>query len=195
MDAQNASTVAWKSRTRTRDSHTAHRPCRFFKKMKERSPVRTDVDHRSRFLRFFTVGNIQARACIPLRALLRLLRLSPRRFHAWRRRHTVCCQRVRTFFQHDAGRPYASSSGPVTQEASRSRIADDRHVSVKVSGPTLSRPRGSCDPPAISPCTLAQTLEGNMPGARQHDPRTCSSGGTGTGTVSLVAHLERAPAF
>jgi hypothetical protein len=32
----------------------------------------------------------QARACIPLRALLRLLRLSPSRFHAWRRRHTLC---------------------------------------------------------------------------------------------------------
>ena len=32
----------------------------------------------------------QARACIPLRALLRLLRLSPSRFHAWQRRHTVC---------------------------------------------------------------------------------------------------------
>jgi transposase InsO family protein len=32
----------------------------------------------------------QARACVPLRALLRLLRLSPSRFHAWRRRHTVC---------------------------------------------------------------------------------------------------------
>jgi hypothetical protein len=31
----------------------------------------------------------QARACIPLRALLRLLRLLPSRFHAWRRRHTV----------------------------------------------------------------------------------------------------------
>ena len=31
-----------------------------------------------------------ARACSPLRALLRLLRLSPSRFHAWRRRHTVC---------------------------------------------------------------------------------------------------------
>ena len=32
----------------------------------------------------------QARACIPLRALLRLLGLSPSRFHAWRRRYTVC---------------------------------------------------------------------------------------------------------
>jgi hypothetical protein len=32
----------------------------------------------------------RARACIPLRALLRLLRLSPSRFHAWQRRHTVC---------------------------------------------------------------------------------------------------------
>ena len=32
----------------------------------------------------------QARACIPLRALLRLLRLAPSRFHAWRRRRTVC---------------------------------------------------------------------------------------------------------
>jgi transposase InsO family protein len=32
----------------------------------------------------------QARVCIPLRALLRLLRLSPSRFHAWRRRHVVC---------------------------------------------------------------------------------------------------------
>ena len=32
----------------------------------------------------------QARACIPLRALLRLLRLSPSRFHAWQRRHTGC---------------------------------------------------------------------------------------------------------
>lgn len=32
----------------------------------------------------------QARACIPLRALLRLLRLSPSRFHAWRRRRTAC---------------------------------------------------------------------------------------------------------
>ncbi len=32
----------------------------------------------------------RARACIPLRALLRLLRLSPSRFHAWRRRHIVC---------------------------------------------------------------------------------------------------------
>ena len=32
----------------------------------------------------------QARACIPLRAVLRLLQLSPSRFHAWRRRHTVC---------------------------------------------------------------------------------------------------------
>src|SRR6516225_9636227 len=31
----------------------------------------------------------QDRACIPLRALLRLLRLSPSRFHAWQRRHTV----------------------------------------------------------------------------------------------------------
>ena len=31
----------------------------------------------------------QARACIPLRALLRLLRLSPSRFHVWQRRHTV----------------------------------------------------------------------------------------------------------
>src|SRR6516165_8131318 len=32
----------------------------------------------------------QARACIPLRALLRLLRLSPSRFHAWQHRSTVC---------------------------------------------------------------------------------------------------------
>ena len=32
----------------------------------------------------------QARACIPLRALLQLLHLSPSRFHAWRRRHTGC---------------------------------------------------------------------------------------------------------
>ena len=32
----------------------------------------------------------QARACIPSRALLRLLHLSPSRFHAWRRRHTGC---------------------------------------------------------------------------------------------------------
>ena len=32
----------------------------------------------------------QARACIPLRALLRLPRLSPSRFHAWRRRRTAC---------------------------------------------------------------------------------------------------------
>ena len=32
----------------------------------------------------------QARACIPMRALLRLLRLSPSRFHAWRRRHMAC---------------------------------------------------------------------------------------------------------
>ena len=32
----------------------------------------------------------QARACIPLRALLRLLRLSPSRFHAWRRRRIAC---------------------------------------------------------------------------------------------------------
>ncbi|HEX2645839.1 MAG TPA: DDE-type integrase/transposase/recombinase [Candidatus Dormibacteraeota bacterium] len=32
----------------------------------------------------------QARACVPLRALLRLLRLSPSRFHAWRRWHTMC---------------------------------------------------------------------------------------------------------
>lgn len=32
----------------------------------------------------------QARACIPLQALLRLLRLSPSRFHAWQRRHTAC---------------------------------------------------------------------------------------------------------
>src|SRR5919197_3170851 len=32
----------------------------------------------------------QARARIPLRAVLQLLQLSPSRFHAWRRRHTVC---------------------------------------------------------------------------------------------------------
>ena len=32
----------------------------------------------------------QARACIPLRALLRLLRLSLSRFHAWQRRYAVC---------------------------------------------------------------------------------------------------------
>ena len=32
----------------------------------------------------------RARACIPLRALLQFLRLSPRRFHAWRRRQTAC---------------------------------------------------------------------------------------------------------
>ena len=35
----------------------------------------------------------QARACIALRTLLRLLRLSPSRFHAWRRRHRVCTRR------------------------------------------------------------------------------------------------------
>src|SRR6516162_6128319 len=32
----------------------------------------------------------QARACIPLQILLRLLRLSPSRFHAWQRLHTAC---------------------------------------------------------------------------------------------------------
>ena len=32
----------------------------------------------------------QARACIPVRTLLRLLHLSPSRFHAWRRRHIGC---------------------------------------------------------------------------------------------------------
>jgi transposase InsO family protein len=32
----------------------------------------------------------QARACIPMQTLLRLLRLSPSRFRAWRRRHTAC---------------------------------------------------------------------------------------------------------
>ena len=32
----------------------------------------------------------QARACIPMQTLLRLLRLSPSRFHAWQRRHTAC---------------------------------------------------------------------------------------------------------
>jgi transposase InsO family protein len=32
----------------------------------------------------------QARACVPLRALLRWLRLSPSRFHAWRRQYFVC---------------------------------------------------------------------------------------------------------
>jgi len=32
----------------------------------------------------------QGRAWIPLRALKRLLRLSPSRFHAWQRRNTVC---------------------------------------------------------------------------------------------------------
>jgi putative transposase len=32
----------------------------------------------------------QARACIPLRALLRFLGLSPSRLHAWRRRQTAC---------------------------------------------------------------------------------------------------------
>ena len=37
----------------------------------------------------------QARACIPLRALLRLLRLSPSRFHAWRQRHTTTSHPVR----------------------------------------------------------------------------------------------------
>src|SRR5215469_10260647 len=35
----------------------------------------------------------QARACIPLRALLRLLRLSPSRFHAWRQRYSVLTRR------------------------------------------------------------------------------------------------------
>ena len=32
----------------------------------------------------------QARACMPLRSVLRLLRLSPSRFHAWHRRDAVC---------------------------------------------------------------------------------------------------------
>ena len=32
----------------------------------------------------------RARACIPLRALLRFLHVSPSRFHAWRRRETAC---------------------------------------------------------------------------------------------------------
>jgi hypothetical protein len=32
----------------------------------------------------------RARACVPLRALLRFLRLSPSRFHAWRRRQPAC---------------------------------------------------------------------------------------------------------
>ena len=37
----------------------------------------------------------QARACIPLQILLRLLRLSPSRFHAWQRRHTCPYQKPR----------------------------------------------------------------------------------------------------
>ncbi|MPZ20033.1 MAG: DDE-type integrase/transposase/recombinase [Luteitalea sp.] len=32
----------------------------------------------------------RARECIPLRAVLRFLRMSPSRFHAWRRRQTAC---------------------------------------------------------------------------------------------------------
>src|SRR6516162_3345305 len=68
----------------------------------------------------------QARACIPLRALLRLLRLSPSRFHAWQRRHTVCilaptvaaaarktthrCRHSRPHSAHDEGKPSLGSS-------------------------------------------------------------------------------------
>src|SRR5262245_59313178 len=32
----------------------------------------------------------RARACLPLRVVLRFLRVSPSRFHAWRRRQTAC---------------------------------------------------------------------------------------------------------
>jgi len=46
----------------------------------------------------------QARACIPLRALLRLLSLSPSRFHAWRRRHTVPIVGIVSTARHANGR-------------------------------------------------------------------------------------------
>ena len=44
----------------------------------------------------------QARACIPLRALLQFLRLSPSRFHAWRRRHIVCALADQSSCPHTA---------------------------------------------------------------------------------------------
>jgi len=54
----------------------------------------------------------QARACIPLRALLRLLRLSPSRFHAWRRRHTVC-GRVEDWRHAPKAKPICCSPFPL----------------------------------------------------------------------------------
>ena len=37
----------------------------------------------------------QARECVPLRTLLRFLRLSPGRFHAWRRLQSACALEVK----------------------------------------------------------------------------------------------------
>jgi putative transposase len=45
-----------------------------------------DDDGKQRILRAVD----RARECIPLRVVLRFLRVSPSRFHAWRRRHTAC---------------------------------------------------------------------------------------------------------
>jgi transposase InsO family protein len=54
-----------------------------FSLSRERLP---DEDAKRRILRAVD----QARACLPLRVVLRFLRLSPSRFHAWRRRQTAC---------------------------------------------------------------------------------------------------------
>jgi hypothetical protein len=42
----------------------------------------------------------RARACLPLRAVLRFLQLSPSRFHTWRRRQTACARRSVVLSSH-----------------------------------------------------------------------------------------------
>jgi putative transposase len=68
----------------------------------------------------------RARACIPLRAVLQFLRLSPSRFQAWRRRPSACALDDRSSCPRTSPHRLTPSAVQVIED--RVTSPDDRHV-------------------------------------------------------------------
>jgi hypothetical protein len=58
----------------------------------------------------------RARACVPLRALLRFLQLSPSRFHAWRRLQLACALDDRSSCPHTSPHRLTSPEARAIQD-------------------------------------------------------------------------------
>jgi hypothetical protein len=98
----------------------------------------------------------RARGCIPLRAVLRFLQLSPSRFHTWRRRQTAC----------------ALDDQPSVPARHRT---DSRPPRSRRSAPWSCRLSTVTSPPGRSPSSHS----GSAASQRRRRPGTVSSGSTG----------------